>query len=1151
MHEFTTKQRRAIGNTGNILVSAAAGSGKTRVLTERICNILSSGKAGIDEILVLTFTDAAAAEMKSRIYLRLFDMSISAKDESLGIIAEQVTKADISTIHSFCQKIVREKYFALGISPSFRVGSEKECNSLLKKSLSELLEQKILEKDSDIINLYSKYGKRNVKDLTDIVLNLYSELIVHPEPEEYRNNILKNYSDDKYKSNLESILKRDVELSIRYSAEILSSLVSLSRKLEMSKAESLLTEYLCELENHENIFQTKPYEEYKSLSFMISTFRIEKIDEEVKGVFSTNKEYIKRVIDKTKDIKALMNFDDEFASELEIVKNDSSILLSLAFELGKRYQEKKTRLNILDFNDLEHFAYRILKTGDNARSFEYKYIFIDEYQDTNPIQEAIITKIKKEDNLFMVGDIKQSVYAFRHAEPGIFLKKQNVYNEFQEEKMGSQDELIRMNENFRSSPVVVDAINELMSCLLTPDFGSIDYKNKESLVHRSILSGGKVGISIIDMDKKIYGATDTGDRLTSKEAEAFAVANNIHEILGQDFLHRESGLTKKIDYSDIVILLREIRQTGPVYKRVFESCGIPVDCEIKSQGTPIPETDIFANLLKVILNPTDDIALLSVMKYEYFGFSADDLTAIRAKTLDRKISFYECTRIYSEQENDFLSDKIDSFYDELKVLRQKSKTLPKEEFLDHCMSKLCFEEFFGSRPKRSLKADILRGYVASLVSETPETAGLSRIVEFINSLRKSGDSLDIQANIKSENSVRIMTIHKSKGLEFPVVFVSGLDKGFMRENKSACVIDKDMGLGFKLFNPMENFRKTGLIYQGILEKKKIKSLEEEIRILYVAMTRAENRLYFVGTRSSLKKSIERWLMKGPASRYFASSFMDLIMPIIINRANFAEGFTISRFLPPVISDFDSIDVILKPKENFKGRSELDRKSVFEGFLSTPKKEISLGYKYPFAPSLLIPSKKSVSSLNENEKKEQAKRKQVEISDLVDSSLNAAERGTAFHVFMQHVDFSIQDESEVKKQIASLLKKNIITYEEAKTLDTGKILNVLSSDIIKRASKAETLYREKNFTLKAKSEDIGLASGESVLIQGTIDLCFLEEDGFVVVDYKTDRGNRETIESRKEAYKKQVETYAKAIEKITRKPVKEKYLYFLNSSLYKV
>jgi ATP-dependent helicase/nuclease subunit A len=1154
MSEFTNKQQRAITSKGNILISAAAGSGKTRVLTERICQILSSGEADISEILVLTFTDAAASEMKSRIYHRLFDISNNKKDEKHGIMAEQVTTSDISTVHSFCQKVIREKYYAVGLSPSFRISSDKESKRVLKKCLLDLLEKKTSNNDKDILILYHKFGKRNGKALSDIILNLYNDLIVLPEPLEYRDKVLKAYETSDYKKRIEDILKRDVLLKLENSKEILSSALTVSKELDFVKATSLLEGYLEELDNHIIILNSKPYEDYAIIPFMKTNFSYKDMDTDVKGFFEKNKEDIKGIVDGTKKLSYLFDFEKNYDEEIKTVKQDAFCLFSLAFSLMESYQKKKTQLNFLDFSDLEHFAYKILKDSEHTKSFNYKYIFIDEYQDTNPLQEAIICRIKKEDNLFMVGDVKQSIYGFRHAEPDIFLKKQDTYKEFSELKEDKQDELIRMNDNFRSSNVVVNGINAIMENLITKDFGGIDYKNKESLVHHSILDKGKVEISLVDFSESFFESNDISKRLNTKEAEAYNVAAKIKDILGDKISVRKNDTIeeKEIDYSDIVILLRELKQTGPVYKRVLESCGIPVDCEIESDGFGIPETEVFSNLLKIISNPTDDIALLSVMKFEYFGFTSDEFSLIRSIDQNRKSSFYNCTKKYIESENNNLSKKLISFYDMLDELNLKSKCLSKEEFLNLCVTKVCFEEILSSSPKRSLKADILRGYVSSIISETQETAGLSRIVEFIDGMKKSGEYLNSSANIKSPKSVRIMTIHKSKGLEFPVVILAGIDKALIIENRVSVTMDKELGLGFKLSAPSKNFSKMGIIYQSLMQKKKLESMEESMRVLYVAMTRAENRLYLIGSRKSLMSSFSRWLVRGPKSRYFAASFLDLIIPFVINKSGFIEGFKISRFLPPKLSKVDNIKFSVSPKKT-QNVSEINvRKDALDAFLNIKPKVIDIGYSYAFTDSLATPSKKSVSSLKEDTQKKEIIGQQIKIVSYDNKiKLTAAEQGTAFHVFMQHVDFNKFDIDAIEIKIKSLIEKNILTEEEAQSLDSKRILNVLNSQIIRRASKAKIIYREKNFTLKTKSEDLGLSPGEIVLIQGTIDLCFIEDDGFVVVDYKTDRGGKKIIEKRINGYTYQLDLYAKAIEKITKMPVKEKYLYFLNSNLYKV
>ena len=480
---YTDKQDKAIENKGSILVSAAAGSGKTRVLTERICRIIHRGDAGVDDLLVLTFTDAAAAEMKKRIYESL--MARSLDSEALGIAAEKITRAQISTIHSFCQRVIREKYYVFGLSPSFNIASEKDNSRLLKKTLSEILEEHNLAENENLTRLYLKYGKRSGKALNEMIIAVYQTLMVMPEPEIYLQQVLAGYKNESFRDTVLSILHEDGLKKLGYAFDVLHNLALLAEKSGYTNIHKLVLSYSKNLEKLIQLFKEKKYNEMKNIVVFDANLATREIDsDDIKNIFKRGRDEAKKQIDMVISDDAFVSADHYLSEEILMVSADARVLLELALLLSQRFSEAKLKKNTLDFNDLEHYAYEILKDSANAKDFNYKFIFIDEYQDTNPLQEAIIEKIKGTRNLFMVGDVKQSVYAFRHADPDIFLEKQNRYKEF-DKKPFEDDELIRMNENFRSSSPVVSAVNFLMGEMLTPEFGGIDYKNKEALVHAS------------------------------------------------------------------------------------------------------------------------------------------------------------------------------------------------------------------------------------------------------------------------------------------------------------------------------------------------------------------------------------------------------------------------------------------------------------------------------------------------------------------------------------------------------------------------------------------------------------------------------------------------------------------------------------------
>ncbi|MEX1307451.1 MAG: UvrD-helicase domain-containing protein, partial [Eubacteriales bacterium] len=1077
-------------------------------------------------------------------------MSISSDSETMGIKAEKVIQAQISTIHSFCQSVIREKYYVLGLSPSFNIASEKDNTRLLKKTLAEILDERSLAEDEDLARLYLNYGKRNGRALNDMIIAVYHALMVMPEPEAYKTRMQTQYMQADFTETIASILFDESKKKLAHATEILQNLRILASVSGFQKIESLLLGYIKNLGTLIEYFEDKDFDAAFNTTVFDANLALGEVSsDEIKKVFKGGRDSAKKLIDECLKDNVLVNLHPKLNQELPVMSADAHALLDLALTLRERFSEAKLKKNTLDFSDLEHYAYEILKDPEQAKDFNYKYIFIDEYQDTNPLQEALIEKIKGAHNLFMVGDVKQSIYGFRHADSDIFLNKQNQYKEYIK-KTNDEDELIRMNENFRSSQPVISAVNLLMGEILTPEFGEIDYKNKEALVHGANLSDGKTELLLIDSGADFYPPESNGDALSSSESEAFAIANHIISQKGKPFFCRETGEEKLLDFSDMVVLLREVKNSGTIYKRVFESCGIPVDITFSSGGTNLPETEQFAAILKCILNPTDDIALISAMKYSYFEISFSDIADVRISAKEKKQSFYSSVKEYIEHHDDALSGRLIHFFETLAHLKDKSLILSGEAFLEYVYHHLQFEEVLAASPRKSLKAEALKGYIRALLAESSKSAHLARMVSLLDEMKQNDEMLDTHSAQKNPNSVRIMTIHKSKGLEFPVVYVAGLQKPFHKDNKADFVMDKSLGLGFKIIKPKKNYKGESLIYQSLVKKQWATSLHEAVRVLYVAMTRAENQLFLVGGVKGLKNSLARWLTHGKDAQWFANNYLDMMMPALLNKKGFAEGFALDRFLSPQLSISSLLPIHILPKRGYAYTGGADRIALLDDFLNQPPKPITLGYTYKNSETLGIPSKRSVSSLKAKETTPIIRR-EVAFTALDASSLTAAERGTAFHTYMQHADFEHNTIEEIKNHIRSLVDASVLSDEEAASLSPARILSVLQSDIIARAKKSPLLYREKNFSLKLDSGQIGFPAGEMVVVQGTIDLCFLEGNAFVLLDYKTDQVTKDSLPTRVDAYKKQLETYALALAELTGYSVKEKYLYFLNMDCIKV
>ncbi len=1247
---WTEEQKKVIDVRGkNVLVSAAAGSGKTAVLVERILSIVCGDREGeepvdVDRLLVVTFTKAAAAEMRERVGLAL-ERRLEEDPENEHLQKQQtlIHNTQITTIDSFCQYVIRNYFHQIDLDPSFRIGDEGELKLLKGDVVRELLEDHYAEEDPEKLARFTEFveayatGKSDA-GLETLILQLYEAAISYPYPKKWLSRCMDAY--------------RDVSLEKMEKSEWMQFLLSLAGDTFGSLAEELrqMVEfcgtpggpYMYEEALHSDLEQTEElaachsYEKIRQrlscLSFArLSPKKDESVEEEKKNQVKAFREGMKKSL---KDLKEkYFSLPLQAAAEaLSKAAPATEVLLELTAEFADRYQEKKRLKNLADFPDLEHLALEILvkdvqeegksgrsaepgkneETSEGSRTSEiekqisgsrgmklivtdaarelagrYVQIMIDEYQDSNLIQEIILNSVAQGQgvpNVFMVGDVKQSIYRFRLARPELFMEKYHTYPQTD----GAPEIRIDLHKNFRSRREVLEGTNSVFTRLMTEAVGGIRYDSaaalylgadipepeeaREELRPEAASQSGRSGMNTPELLLLETAALDEDgeekeQELTGREMEAYAAADCIRRLMEEEKVwDREAGAFRPVRYGDIVILLRSLAGWGETYARVLTAEGIPAHTESRTGYFTTIEIQTLLNLLRVVDNPRQDIPLAAVLKSMIGGFSDVDLARIRSAFPEK--AFYEsCMRYREEGEDRALRERLGKFWDRLRDYRERAEFLAIHELIEELLEDTGYGDYLAAQPGgRQRQANVRMLIQRALAFEKTSYRGLFHFVRYIEQLQSYNEDFG-EAGILGENedAVRIMTIHKSKGLEFPVVIVAGLGKSFNRQDtRSRVVIHPDLGIGVDLVDP-EKRTKTATLPKRIMQKAlDLEMLGEELRVLYVAFTRAKEKLILLGSAGGLEQKLQKFQAEG---RRETLSF----------RALSSAGTYLDWILPSAAVPEDTPFAVAKvtPAEQAEaavGRQLLseDEKEMFAHPEDLPGAdpdyaealEERLSYVYPYEEEAGLRGKLSVSELKqagqtEEEDEDTLLYPEEEIVPYIPrfvqetEPVSGAARGTAYHRALECLDFSGLYHSErVKEELARLVEEGKMTREQAEAVRPYDIYAFAQSKLAKRmtaARAAKTFHTEQPFVIQlpARELEIGCDSGEPVLVQGIIDAYFYEknekgEDEIVVVDYKTDYVK--TGEELLEKYKKQLDYYELALERLSGKRVREKIIY---------
>ena len=1196
--KWTVEQKSAIDKKGsNILVAAAAGSGKTAVLVERIIKKIIDYKIDIDKILVVTFTSPAASEMRERnldaIYKKLEE---NPEDENLQRQINLLNKASICTIDSFCLDVVRNNFFEIDVSPNARVADSTEITLLKQETLDEIFEEKYIENDEDfldLIDIYTKYNKD--EELEDLILKIYNYIQSDPFPDEWLENKVNmfnvqkeiNFSDTKWG-----------EIITNYCDEILEDCIlklqNLLQKMQrFPELEKFINVIKDDIVNYSTIKEN--LNNWDMAVNMIANFKHQNWARD-KKVENALKEEAKNIRDNVKDefsaIKDLMPYSSQQANEdILYMYNILQKLEKLILEFSNRFYNKKREKNIIDFNDMEHLALKILVKKDEngnilstdvAKRYSEKFeeIAIDEYQDSNLVQECILTSISKQNNIFMVGDVKQSIYKFRQARPELFLDKYDVYKLNPE---NGENRKIQLFKNFRSRKNILDITNIVFENIMSKELGDIQYNEEEYLnlgasyeeIEKQNL---KTQLNIIDLKQEENNVWKTEENEEQQEAEkvenvvleARLVAKKIKELIDSKYqvIDKKKG-KRDIEFRDIAVLLRSANTVAQIYEKEISQLGITVYSDSSDSYLQSVEIDTMISLLKIINNPMQDIPLVTVLRSTIGNFNDNELIQISFE--GTKESFYEkLLKAKENNKNKDLTIKITRFLNNIEKWRKEEKYKPLDELIWQIYIDTGYMNYVSLMPNGELRASNLKmPFEKAKQYESASFKGLYNFINFMDKVKNSNNDLGAAKIIgESENVVRIMSIHKSKGLEFPVVILAGTGKGFnFQDLNEKLLLHQDLGFGPQYIdaNRRIEFKTLAKKAISIISKKEIMS--EEMRVLYVGLTRAKEKLIITGMQKDVNKALsEKQTM---IDLYRKIDEKNKINPFLIQKyktyLDWLELVYVKEGIDKISNIFD-INIISKndllkdikedeQERNIKKEIE-DKVSELDNKNSEEKIKNILNWKYNYNNLENIPTKTSVTKVkeleDENRKIDIAKintAKPKFLNEVQNNKLSAAQKGTLMHLMVQKMNEKLEySYNDVKDLINKLISKEIITDLEAENINITKLLEYTKSTLWQDLKNAKEIHKEQPFYINIPINeiyDLENPTAETILVQGIIDLYYIDkEDKIILIDYKTDFVEIGKEKLLLEKYKKKLDLYKKALEESLNKKVDEVKIYSL-------
>lgn len=1168
---FTPEQRAAIDTRGStVLVSAAAGSGKTRVLTERLMAYLTDAETpvDIDRFLVITYTRAAAAELRSRILDGIYARIASdPENRSLRRQVALCAHAEIGTIHSFCADFLRANCAALALAPDFQVADTERCIALRTTALEHTLERAYARMDADAgfrLLADTVGGGRDDARLSALVLSLYDKMQCHARPELWAQRqvellALNGVTDvgstpwgqallaraHESAAHWCSVLEAQLEVMADAGMEWLMGIYGSSISATVDGLHTLAD--ACDRSWDEAIaaLQSVPFPRLGSVR--------NAPDPDTREHVKAQRDAAKKAV---QTLQKQMTTDSAQAlADLHATAPAMQALLALTLDFGAAYAAEKRRRSLVDFSDLEHMAAQLLTDEDGAPtelahqlSGRYTEIMVDEYQDVSEVQDLIFRAVSRGgSNLFFVGDVKQSIYRFRLADPTIFLDKYARFADYRDALPG-QPRRILLRENFRSRRAVLAAANHVFSNIMSRALGELDYDDAARLHAGASYPGDDVLPELAVLE--LPDADDDAPTPEKSALEADYVAQRIRALIDGGASVWENGAARPAHYGDVVILLRSANSIGPVYRAALTAQGIPVSSETSGGFYTSEEVSVLRSLLAVVDNPHQDVPLIAALRSPLFGLTADDLAAVR--TCDREHDFYTAVTLAAETRDD-----CRDFLDVLARYRALSIELPLGDFLWHIIDDRAVMALTSAMPDGELRRrNVLLLLDLAQQFEQTGARGLHRFLLWMQ--RQETEGVEPAAPGGESRSVRILSIHKSKGLEFPFVFLCDTARLFNKSDaRESVLVHPVLGLGPKCTDLEHGVEYPTIARQAIAAQLLTEMLSEEMRLLYVAMTRAKEQLVITGTVRDIGKTV---------STLTATATVPLA-PELLRAAQSPLHWLLQSALLDRDERYLRQNYVYLTTDTAAGSAEAEA----EPTLPEPdpallaQLERTLTFRYAHAQAIDLPSKVTATELKRLEPEtappedagapllKGAPRTQAfrrPDFSARERKLTAAERGTATHRTLQYLRFAgAQTPEGITAQVQALAARGLLTAREAQAVNTASLLQLMRTPLgaaLAAAEVAGTLRREFRFSLLCPAETFFPGAGEEqVLLQGVVDAWFETPDGLVIVDYKTDRIRPDAVPERTAYYAAQLRAYAGAMARITGRPVCRRTLYFLH------
>ena len=1227
--ELTPEQRAVVEHSGGpLLVSAAAGSGKTKVLVERLLRKIEAGDS-ITDFLIITYTRAAAAELRERIIKEiLIRLSENPGNRSLRRQAMLCKSANIDTIHSFCTAILRENAHKLKLPADFRVLDENESEMIKLEVLETLLDEEYEAIDSnkalhDLVETMA--SGRNDSKLVKMISKTYDKLRSMPNPRLWMDQQLELMWLDGSTDVADTIWGRHLMTYMRKVADSWLGKMRLLRE-EMRAYPDFEKAYGESIETTITGIHALYDATYKSWDEVRANAMIE--FPKPKGI--KGYEDFKAIRQKCKDsiVKAAKLFECSSKDHIEdIIDTAPAIeeMFRLLSEYDSAYSKEKARQGVVDFSDLEHLTLSMLiepSSGENTAfakslSQRFKEIMVDEYQDVNAVQELLFKAFSKEGaNIFMVGDVKQSIYSFRLADPSIFLGKKELYRGYEkaESKKGLEElnrgKVIHLSNNFRSQAEILISVNRLFSVIMSKEFGEMDYNESEYLIAgRADQDENKtdqaVELCLVDMSSVTVSENEDDENLNSdsknsddddKESpekifeEARYIAQRIKQLVDSDYMIPDGkGGKRSLSYKDVVILLRSMKGKAWQYGRALGELGIPYDLPGNENFFETLEVSAVLSYISVIDNPLSDVEVAAVLRGPIYGLSLDELAEIRLTS--KKTDYYSAVEAAAKT-----NQKCARFLNDIAELRIIAQDMPADKFIRKLYIKTSLPEKMALLPQGLRRKEnlLLLADKAELL-EQGGYKGIFSFIAYVRYLQENDFAIKADIGFGAANAVSLMSVHKSKGLEFPVVFLADMSKKFnMNDVNSGFVMHQHFGVAAKKTDRARKIEYDTLPKKAIKEKLTDELKAEELRVLYVAMTRAREKLIMVSALNDAKKELDK----------ISQLVLNEVSPVVLSKAkNALEWILMSGTLNAKSGSVEELlqlagerakraqdiaEIMQKTPETghlYSFENELNREveiktdaivkenkvepfadcSVYSSDSFSEYPEIIKAYSYLQATTL--PSKLTVTELK-------GKSSDIEDAESADfeyfvsakrpsrsfcadrpsfiverTDLTTSEAGTALHVAMQYLDTSKNMSKElIDEQILTFVEGKKLTKKQAESVDSEKIAHFFASKIGERMTRSGNVKREFKFSLLSKAERYYKGGGDDeILLQGVIDCYFEEENELVVIDYKTDRVTDADFADKVNLYRVQLETYSEVLQRVSGKRVKEKVIYFFSAN----